>query len=186
MAPQEEVSDSVVAYYFGYAAAQPHPYMTSTGCEGCCELCGQGEEARIHRKPWNRVYSERYFELKLTQKGGKVMARQVNRKLDIEALAIVAEKVLEMGSVELQLKTKAAANRFRFQFYFWRKREQELNADPTFLADVSIHIDPDGVVTLTRNFQNMELRSAMKEAGLVLTQEESPDGTPVPENPYGL
>lgn len=41
-------------YFDGYRGSAAHPKMTSTGSEGCCDLCGR-RETRDHERPWTRV-----------------------------------------------------------------------------------------------------------------------------------
>lgn len=41
-------------YFDGYRGSAPHPYTSSTGSEGRCDICGR-RETRDHAPPWTRV-----------------------------------------------------------------------------------------------------------------------------------
>lgn len=45
-------------YFGGYSAAMPHPFETSTGSEGRCDICGGPGRSREHDKPWTRTGPE--------------------------------------------------------------------------------------------------------------------------------
>lgn len=100
------------------------------------------------------------------------MARDVNRKFDVAAFAAIVDKMNETGSLSIKLRDSATTNRIRLQFYQWRKQEQELNADVTFLSDVVVRVKGE-VITFAKNFASSDLRDALANAGVVISDEPS-------------
>lgn len=45
-------------YFDGYRSSAPHPFMTSTGSEGRCDICGARPASREHDRPWTRVAAQ--------------------------------------------------------------------------------------------------------------------------------
>lgn len=97
--------------------------------------------------------------------------KTVNRKFDLAAFAAIVERVNDVGFITLELPTKKACEGLRLQFYRWRGQEQELNADPSFLADIVIRVE-ENEITFAGGLADTALRKALANAGITTFPDE--------------
>ena len=99
------------------------------------------------------------------------MSKLVNRKADIAAMSAIVEYVMEHGTLCIPTSSASEARRIRLQFYLWRRKEQELNADPYFLADFVVRIEGTSVL-FAKDFGNSRLREALASVGVKVEEQK--------------